>query len=497
MASSLAGEKLYNRTNVYSEYGAVCDDREKSTPSDFEISVDCTREASSADILYHCPGQYVWAALRDITEILQLIDKEDKRNNETEKVGHVDHEKNWKLWRKLEIRLELVHDVVTSFVSTKDWHVTLQNLRYLQEVFRTGSFTLSSKDDKDFPEEVPASSVSTAKKRLNFLDSSESNHSSESQSLVDNTCRPQQQPQPSLMFLADLALGETPSSPKSQTTLSSPIASVYPSALEALSSSQENMTQPSPIASESLSKSKKKVLLKESISPSPPESSPKTETQPSVSPSAPESSAKTNTRLLPDASVATSGPELSPSDSLSAPESSASPRKGKNCVGGGSKKTGGKGKKSKTEKLPRKRRRGLFLPVRHRSSTSFESFGKGNRKANKEKITSTNSDDKINENHKFLLVNQIVKQFLCKRCNQIFSRSDSYQRHIRSAHLKVVKKYVCVICGVSSPRVDNVKKHLKMIHDLENGKVNLKDFIIEAPLNSEEAEEEENGKQRC
>ena len=118
-----------------------------------------------------------------------------------------------------------------------------------------------------------------------------------------------------------------------------------------------------------------------------------------------------------------------------------------------------------------------------RSSTNHSDFGK-------ESEAKDGNDD---GSHQYHLVNQIVKQFLCKRCNQIFSRSDSYQRHIRSAHLKSDKKYICVICGLSSPRLDNVKKHLKKIHDLENGKVNVKDFIIESPLHMENAEDVENG----
>ena len=134
----------------------------------------------------------------------------------------------------------------------------------------------------------------------------------------------------------------------------------------------------------------------------------------------------------------------------------------------------------------KRRRRNLVLPKKFRAMHS-SAVGKGGEKAGS-RATALPADpvnvvEKNQTDERFHFVNQVVKQFLCKRCNQIFSRSDSYRRHIRSAHLTSDKKYVCVICGLSSPRVDNVKKHLKRIHDLESGKVNVRDFIIETPLN--------------
>ena len=132
---------------------------------------------------------------------------------------------------------------------------------------------------------------------------------------------------------------------------------------------------------------------------------------------------------------------------------------------------------SKKASKATRRRRSLILPKRLKPINAVSATSKS-----RDRTGASSQDDRYH------IVNQIVKQYLCQRCNQVFSRSDSYRRHIRSAHLRSDKKYVCVVCGLSSPRVDNVKKHLKRIHNLDGG-VSVKDFIIETPAEGDPAVE--------
>ena len=150
-----------------------------------------------------------------------------------------------------------------------------------------------------------------------------------------------------------------------------------------------------------------------------------------------------------------------------------------------------------------RRRRPLILPkrlkianVKKNETVLTNSMDKDSAKAATPRKSSPQNVTGLDKDYddKYLFVNQIVKQFLCQKCNQIFSRSDSYQRHIRSAHMRSDNKYVCVICGLSSRRLDNVKKHLKRVHDLESGKISVKDFIIVTPAGGGDQGETNEGK---